>query len=392
MFFAIGTLVFTTAVGQASGGGQGVVAVAGPVVAPGVPVNLAVPGTTFNKDASVSGYLDLYYQADLGRPGHLATVNGRWYDINHDSYQLTGAEVDVSRAPTAKRPFGYGLTLLEGSNSSVLAGTEPGGTKSYKDFSQAYVTYLLPVKPTTTLDFGKWYAFVGYEGLDSRTQDNYSRSFTFTSLEPDYMTGFRSITTVNPKLTINGYLYQGYNEVRNSNSTIMTGLGASYAVTSKLTATVQGYNGRESDDRLNDAGTYGGIGFPTPGPSWVTQVNPVLVYQASSKDKFAFDGTYASAVGKGTWNGEAVYYRRQISNREAVGFRGERADDSSGLRFYNGPMLLHSLTGTYDLGVSQYLLLRFELREDFASKGFFDASGGPTRERTTLTFAQIVKF
>jgi hypothetical protein len=356
------------------------------------PLTSAIPSTTVLKDITISGYLDLYYQVDFEHPPHIDIEAGRWYDINHDSFQLTGAELDVSRIPTQSKPYGFDLTLLEGSDSSILAATEPGGTKSYKDFSQAYATYLLPVKSVTTVDFGKWYAFVGYEGLDARTQDNYSRSFTFTSMEPDYMTGFRITSVPNPRLTMNGYLYQGYNEVKNSNSTIMTGVGGTYALTSKLTATLQGYNGKESDDKKNDAGSYGGIGFPTPGPSWVTQVNLVVVYQMNSKDKFSFDGTYASAVEKGVWNGEAVYYRRQFDARNGGCVRLERAEDDQGLRFFNGDMTLHSITATYDFAFSQYLLFRFELRHDISSVPFFDTSNGLGTQRTTLTFAQIVKF
>jgi hypothetical protein len=106
----------------------------------------------------------------------------------------------------------------------------------------------------------------------------------------------------------------------------------------------------------------------------------------------AFDGTYASAVDKGVWNGEAVYYRRQIASRHDACLRLERSDDSDGLRFLNGPVLLYSVTGTYDYAVGKNLLLRFELREDYASKPFFNAANGPTTQRTTLTFAQIVKF
>lgn len=352
----------------------------------------AIPSSTIFKGVNLSGYFDLYYQLDFQHPPHLSVEAGRWYDINHDSFQLAAFELDMARTPIHAKPIGFGLTLLEGSNSSILAATEPGGTKTYKDFSQAYVTYLVPVRPNTTVDFGKWYAFVGYEGLDSRTQDNYSRSFTFTAMEPDYMTGFRITSVLNPRLTVNGYLYQGYNEVRNSNSTTMTGIGATYALTPKLTATLQGYNGKESDDKRNDAGSFGGIGFPTPRPSWVTQENLIVIDQMNAKDKFAFDGTYASAVGKGVWNGEAVYYRRQIDDRTAGCIRIERSEDDQGLRFLNGEMALHSATATYDFAVSQYLLLRFELRHDIASVPFFATPSGLGKQRTTLTFAQIVKF
>ena len=344
------------------------------------------------KPFDISGYADLYYQNDFGKPSGGQTVNGRWYDVDHDNYRLAGAQLDLSRAPTTPHPFGFYVSLLAGPNASILASTEPAGINTYKDFAQAYVTYLATTKFPLTVDFGKWYAFVGYEGLDSRTQDNYSRSFTFTALEPDYMTGFRGTATVNPRLTLNGYLYQGYNEVKNSNSTIMAGLGVSYSVTEKLVATLQGYNGKESSSNVNQSGTYGGIGFPTPGPSWVTQVNPVLVYKMNTRDKFAFDGTYASATGKGNWNGGAVYYRRQLDRRNDFCVRVDHADDSVGLRFLDGGIQLNSFTETYDYKVNDNLLLRFELRYDTASHPFFNSDNGPALERWSLTFAQIVQF
>jgi hypothetical protein len=301
-------------------------------------------------------------------------------------------QVDISRSPTEAKRFGFFVTLLAGPDASILASTEPGGIDTYKDFAQAYASYLVPAKVPITIDFGKWDAFVGYEGPDSRTQDNYSRSFTFTALEPDYMTGLRSTSVIDSRLTVNTYFYQGYNEVKNSNSTIMTGAGATYAFTDKLTGTVQGYEGKESSGNLNQSGTYGGIGFPTPGPSWVNQINPVLIYKPNSRDKFAFDGTYASATGKGDWNGEAVYYRRQIDTRTDFCVRADRADDSAGLRFLAGPIQLNSFTATYDWAATKNLMLRLEARHDIASHPFFDSESGPSKQRTTFTFAQVLSF
>ena len=359
---------------------------------PSAPATSQTVSAPPSKPFDISGYSDFYYQIDFGKPPAIEPVNGRWYDVDHDRYSLAALQVDISRTPTAPHPFGFWVSLLAGPNASILASTEPAGINKYKGAAQAYITYLLPVKAPTTIDLGKWYAFVGYEGLDSRTQDNYSRSFTFTAMEPDYMTGFRVTSILNPKLTLNGYLYQGYNEIKNSNSTIMTGLGGTYSATDKLTLTLQGYEGKESDDVMNQSGSYGGIGFPTPGPSWVNQANPVIVYRPNTRDKFAFDGTYASAKGKGHWNGEALYYRRQFDNRNDACLRIERSEDTDGIRFLSGPLLLHSFTGTYDYAPNRYFLFRFELRHDIANLPFFNSDNGPAKQRTTLTFAQIFQF
>lgn len=340
----------------------------------------------------VSGYADIYFQYDFGQRHGGNAVNGRWYDTTQGVYKLSAIQVDLSRTPTVKHPVGFMVSLLAGPNATTLAATEPGGINTYKDFAQAYVTLLAPTKFPLTVDFGKWYAFVGYEGLDSRTQDNYSRSFTFTALEPDYMVGLRTTASPTSRLTLYGYLYQGYNEVKNSNSTIMEGLGVTEAFTPKLSATLQGYYGKESNSVMNQSGSFGGIGFPTPGESWVTQGNLVLVYQANSKDKFAFDGTQARATRKGTWIGGAVYYRRQQDSHNAFCVRLERASDPNGIRFLGGPLLLHSVTATYDYTVNKNLTVRLEARHDISDNPFFNADSGPATQRTTLTFAQIIKF
>jgi len=356
------------------------------------PAPVPNPATTPAKGLQATGYLDFYFQTDFGQPRGRQPANGRGFDTTQGAFKLSAAQLDLSLAPTVKHPFGFWLTGLVGPEATLFAATEPAGIDKYKDLAQAYVTYLAPTRFPLTFDFGKWYSFVGYEGIDNRVQDNYSRSLLFAGLEPGYMTGLRGCAVVSGKLTLNGYLYQGFNEVQNSNSTLMSGLGATMALTPALTATLQGYYGKESSAAINQSGTFGGIGFPTPGESWVTQGNLVVTYQPNPKDKFAVDATQASATRKGDWSGIAAYYRRQIDGRNAVGIRVERAADPDGIRFLAGPLLLHSLTATYDYTVNKNLNLRFELRHDLGDNPFFNADSGLATHRTTFTFAQIVKF
>ncbi|HTQ11843.1 MAG TPA: outer membrane beta-barrel protein [Fimbriimonadaceae bacterium] len=344
---------------------------------------------TWNVD--ISGYADLYYQYDFGRPAHSGGVNGRWFDINHDEYTLAALQLDLSRAPTAQNPLGFLVSLYAGKNADIVASTEPGGIDTYKNFLQAYASYLVPGKISTTIDFGKWTSFIGYEGFDSRSQDNYSRSFVFTGLEPGYMTGLRTTTVLDPRWTANLYAFQGCNEVQDSNHGKTFGAGVTRSFGSG-SVTLTGYYGDEGSDTQNDSGSYGGIGFPTPGVSKVAQASLYGSWQVNAKDKLAFDAEYASAKGKGNWSGAEIIYRRQIDKRNAAAFRLDHAEDPDGLRFFAGSLGLNSLTGTYDLTLSTNVLFRLELRHDLASNDYFDSASGPKRQRTTITFAQIVKF
>ncbi|HWA84175.1 MAG TPA: hypothetical protein VG820_12100, partial [Fimbriimonadaceae bacterium] len=60
---------------------------------------------------SYGGYLDAYYQYDFGHPQDGDNVNGRGIDIAHNRPNLAFAELDLSRATSAKSPFGFTLDL-----------------------------------------------------------------------------------------------------------------------------------------------------------------------------------------------------------------------------------------------------------------------------------------
>ena len=65
-----------------------------------------MPTTMLGRDVSFDGYLDLYYQMDLGRPSHSEPVNGRWYDVTHDAYQVAAAQFDFVKATSEKSRLG----------------------------------------------------------------------------------------------------------------------------------------------------------------------------------------------------------------------------------------------------------------------------------------------
>lgn len=138
----------------------------------------------------------------------------------------------------------------------------------------------------------------------------------------------------------------------------------------------------------------GGIGFPNPGTATVNLVDFIASRQITPSTKLVFNVDYASSVGAtngGNWNGEVLYLRHQINASQAAGLRVERMEDSDGLRV-GLPVTFKSLTGTYDWTVNKSATLRFEVRHDIANTDFFNSNSGPRKDRTTATFAAIVKF
>ncbi len=340
-----------------------------------------------------AGYIDVYYQFDFGRPARGNNVNGRGFDIAHDRIRMASAEIGFSRAPNATSPWGFNLQLYGGKNSELIHLAEPGGSDKYHFIRQAYVTYAEP-KSGWTFDLGKYDTWIGYEGIDTRSSDQYGRGFNWTYSEPTYETGFRATGKLSPSATLALFLVRGWNEVEDGNNSASMGAQLTYTVNPKMTVVLQNHFGNEGSDSPNDVGSFGGIGFPMAGTSRVHLFDAIVTYQWTDKTKLAFNFDYGTASGgpnTGKWNGEVLYARHQINDKQAASLRLERVEDSDGLRA-GVPVMLHSVTLGYDWLVCKNSTLRFELRRDFANQAFFADKNGAANNRTTFTAAAIVKF
>jgi len=338
------------------------------------------------------GYLDFYYQYDFGRPA--TDLAYRFFDIRHNRWDLAEADLDAIMSPTAKRPIGFTLQAIAGKSADILNATEPGGKDYFKYLGQGYVTYQSPGKTPITVDFGKYYTWIGNEGYDSRTQINYSRSFTNTFAEPDYHVGFRATFPASPKVTIIGYLVNGWNETEDSNGGKSGGLTLNYVPDSRTSLAVQNYFGDEGSNRSNDVGSFGGIGFPVPGIFHVHLLDVIASRQLTPTLKIIGNIDYGSATrtgNSGTWDGELAYLQDTFTSKSSGTLRFDRMHDTSGLRT-GTPVLLHSITATYDYNLNKNVFLRAELRHDIADNSVFATHNGTSSHRTTITFAQILHF
>ena len=341
---------------------------------------------------TLGGYLDLYYQYDFGRP--TTDLAYRFFDIRHNRWDLAEADFDATMAPTAKRPFGFTLQAIAGKSADILNAAEPGGKDYLKYIGQGYATYQSAGKTPVTIDFGKFYTWIGNEGYDSRTQINYSRSFTNTLAEPDYHVGFRASVPANPKLTVTGYLVNGWNETKDSNGGKSGGITLSYSPDPKTSLVLQNYFGDEGSNTPNDAGSFGGIGFPVPGVFHVHLLDAIASRQLTPTLKVIGNIDYGSATHpgtSGTWDGELVYLQDTFTPKSSGTLRFDRMHDTSGLRT-GSPVLLQSITTTYDYNLNKNAFLRAELRHDIADSSVFPTHNGTASHRTTVTFAQILHF
>jgi len=342
----------------------------------------------------VNGYIDAYYSHNFTNSGRGITLNGRSFDIRNDELDLALAEIDFTK-PAKADDLGFTAWFYGGKGPDLIHLAEPGGKNKYKWIRQAYVTYVTPQKNALTIDFGKYDTWVGYEAIDTRYQDQYSRSFDATYSGPTYATGLRLTQAFNSKLTGSFYLFQGWNEVEDANHGKSWAIGLVYTPDSTTTYWLENHSGEEGSNHANDAGLFGGIGFVHPGTSHVDLFNLSVSKQITPKSKIGLNADYtrsSTAPNNGTWNGEDLYYRTQFSANRAASLRLDRFEDRTGVRV-GVPVKLYSVTTGYDRTFTPNFTLRFELRHDLSDRQFFlGRNGNLDKSRTTFTVGAIAKF
>jgi len=356
----------------------------------------AQDAAAFLKDWSFSGHYDIYYQIDGNKSPVGQNVNLRQFDVAGDQFGLATLQFNAIKKATTENPFGITLNFAFGNNANLLNVNEPGGD-GLKNIQQAFVTYALP-KSALTVDLGKFLTWIGYEGVVSADNDNYSRSFLFTLGEPVYHVGARATYAATKALTLNAYGVNGWNEAQDSNGGKSYGATAAFTPNAKTSLTANYYGGNEGSNHVS------GIGFlatPTTGFQGISNVQLgdfIGTYQFNDKIKFAINADYADAKGmsgsdpSGHWSGLAAYIRDQINAKYGVTVRAETFDDTNGLRSGTSAHL-SSITGTFDIAGPGTSLLRFEVRYDKASASVFNADNGTTKDnRVTYGISHVLRF
>ena len=343
------------------------------------------------KGFTFSGHLDYYYQYDFGKPPTPAGVNLRQFDVKNNQFGFSVLQLNISRKASTENPFGITANFTIGKNTDIIHANEPGGVDSTKLVQQLYVTYNVP-KSEVTVDFGKFLSWIGYEGVVSADNDNYSRSFLYTLGQPIYHTGLRATAPINKALSASLYAVNGWNEVEDSNGGKSIGATLAYTLSPKTAITANYIGGNEGSNQTS------GIGFTSTGTRNVNMGDLIITHQLTDKVKLALNADYAdaktssSATG-GKWSGIAGYVSAQLSDKLSGAIRYETVSDSQGLRALGTPARFNSLSGTLSFATSKDSLFRVEVRYDKSNVSAFTGEGGILKDnRTTLTFSHVLRF
>ena len=350
-----------------------------------------------NAQWSFSGGADAYVGWASPYEGSGATRVGRQFDSRNNELRLANLQEYIHYAD-AKHGFSAQLTPFLGDNSDILNTTDSTRNQFDHHLAEAYLT---EAWKNYSVDFGKWYSFIGGEAADSWANDIYSRSLVYTFLQPAYHSGVRLNDNYSSVWGASLYATQGWNQIVRKTSGESYGGQIRYNPSAKTAITVEGLFGKEGSndpaDTNNTGATYGGFAMPFPAALFVSEADAVVTETVSDKVTVMANGTYGNAGTADKWVGGELVGHYKFNPKWQVAARGELLNDNHGLRFGSGiggpSVSAESASLEADYSVDASTTIRTELRSDFANRSVFPSTSGLSKkEQTTLNVNLTIKF
>jgi hypothetical protein len=353
-----------------------------------VPVALAVGASEghaqLGPNVEVSAFVDVYYGYSFNK----GDPELRTFDVAHNAFSLSYAEIALEKVPSANSRVGGRLDLGFGTTADIVGSAEPGGTASdeiYKHIQQGYLSWL--ASDNLTLDVGKFVTSHGAEVIESQDNWNYSRSILFGFAIPFYHTGVRATYAASEQLSLAGYLVNGWNNTFETNSDKTFAASAALTPNDQLTWNATFMVGKEDDEDGDGEEDMRWL-FDTTVSYAVSDILTLMgnFDYGKASDRIATDEA-------GTWWGIAAYARYLARPDWALAGRFEYVDDSESDFFMGIGMKAQSFTATSDHTVANDLIARFEFRFDTTENDFFvDSDGDPSQNQASLTAGLVYNF
>ncbi|MBX3119371.1 MAG: porin [Fimbriimonadaceae bacterium] len=340
----------------------------------------------------ISGFVDGYWGNSSPDQGKGLTRFGRQFDVRNEQIRLANAQLTfVYTHPSG----GYGFTFSPfiGDNTKILFATDPSDSGLIKHLAQGFAT-INEKRSGLSLDLGKFYSWIGYEGAESLDDDLYSRGFLYTLAQPAYHTGGRLTIPMNDQWGASLFATQGWNQSESTGEGLTLGGQIRYTPNDKSFLSVGVISGKEGDGTTNRSGSFGGIGFGSTGRAQTDLVDVVYTYQYSPKLKLALNADVASVDGAGKdgqWSGWAGHARYEASDKVSVALRIESVADRDGLRL-GVPATVGSFSLGADYRLNPLFTLRAEYRKDWADTALFTNTSGTSKNQSTFNVGFGVRF
>jgi hypothetical protein len=171
----------------------------------------------------ISGAVEASYTQNFNNPN--TNVNQlRIFDTQANSFvpqvaQIVFEKAAVASGSTADR-VGFRARLNFGAQSRfsrARTNFQPGTDNNELDFQELYAEYIAPVGNGLKIQAGKINTLIGYEGINSWENPNFSRSFMFGLSQAFTTTGIRFTYPINSWATAAIGLINGWDNIEDNN-------------------------------------------------------------------------------------------------------------------------------------------------------------------------------
>jgi hypothetical protein len=350
-------------------------------LAPEPPVTPPTPTQGFQ----FAAYFDAYYLNNFNRPQAVTqpnsssgpqgamiptTQNGlHFYDWYSNQLGLNLAEFTIKHQ---RRETGFLLDLDFGQmadiNAQAPATAANGGPSSAtvdevsKHIGQVVLSYTPSAVPGLLIEAGKMPTHVGLEYIKARDNWNYTRGVLFSFGGPFWHTGFHvGYALIPDKVTVNAYLYQGWNTIYENNSLPTLGAQLKWVPLEGVTWVYNYIGGPEqARNNTNRKQVHESNLTVALGP----KVTLAADFLAGSEKGVTLT---SGAVSDATWTGASLLGKFQLSSRYSVSPRFEVYRDSQGYTLGGESQSIYTSTITQAFQVSEGFETRLEFRNDHSS-------------------------
>lgn len=337
-------------------------------------------------EIAVNAFVSTAYEYNANRPA--TGVNSyRVFDFNDNSFNIDVAEVVVQIAPSKPNDGGFRVDIAAG-NSIPQISKAQDQTVAQFDLQQAFASYIAPLGSGLRFDVGKYITHMGYEVIEGYDgyNDNYSRSILFGYAIPFTHTGVKASYAFSSKLSAMVEVVNGWDLVRDNNRSKSLGVQLTLTPVAPLSVLLSWMGGPElPNDNHSNRNTFDVIATFKPTSTVTLGLNG---------DYGMEDGT--SRVNPGSdakWKGIAGYAVLGVTKKFSVALRGETLHDDGGVRLgTDTKATLSEGTFTPAYKFTDHIVLRGEVRFDKANQPILAKLAGLSDKQTTAGVNFIIVY
>ena len=344
--------------------------VAPPAAAPAPP--------SFLTDIQVNAFASFGYAYNVNTP--TSRLNSyRVFDSDDNTFNVDVAELVLQKTVAKVGDAGFRLDLEVGSAIPEKEQSYGLSIGRSADLQQAFLSYIAPLGSGMRLDFGKFVTHMGTEVIEGYDgyNDNYTRSFLFNYAIPFTHTGVKASYALSSALSAMVMLVNGCDNAKDNNRG--KSIGAQLVVTpvSPLTLYLNYMGGPEKADTNGHVrNTYDVVA------TW--RVVKGLTLGANADYGVEHRSSLVDPGKNAIWKGLAGYARLDATSKLALAVRAETFHDEGGTRL-GVPATVGEFTFTPTYKVGDRFVLRSDLRFDRSNTAVFAKNSGVSDKQTTIS-------